>query len=177
MWKLRLRPRYSFSGNICFKFSAFFLCSAPTDQPRSLKPTLHLLPANKSWPTNHPTISCQTIIYGPQTFNHFLSVNKPWAPTIPSFLVSRQTMAPSYPTVSCQSTNHAPQPTNHFLSANNHQTISCQPTSHGPQPANHFLSANKPWPPNHPIIFCQPTNRGPTPLQPFLVSQQTTPPQ
>ena len=29
MWKLGLRPRYSFSGNICFKFSAFCLCSAP----------------------------------------------------------------------------------------------------------------------------------------------------
>jgi hypothetical protein len=28
MWKLALRPRYSFSGNICFKFSAFCLCSA-----------------------------------------------------------------------------------------------------------------------------------------------------
>jgi hypothetical protein len=28
MWKLGLRPRYYFSGNICFKFSAFFLCSA-----------------------------------------------------------------------------------------------------------------------------------------------------
>ncbi len=28
MWKLGLRPRYSFSGNICFQFSAFFLCSA-----------------------------------------------------------------------------------------------------------------------------------------------------
>ncbi len=27
MWKLGLRPRYSFSGNICFKFSTFFLCS------------------------------------------------------------------------------------------------------------------------------------------------------
>jgi hypothetical protein len=27
MWKLGLRPRYSFSGNICFKFSAFCLCS------------------------------------------------------------------------------------------------------------------------------------------------------
>ncbi len=27
MWKLGLRPRYSFSGNICFQFSAFFLCS------------------------------------------------------------------------------------------------------------------------------------------------------
>ncbi len=30
MWKLGLRPRYSFSGNICFKFSAFCLCSAGT---------------------------------------------------------------------------------------------------------------------------------------------------
>ncbi len=28
MWKLELRPRYSFSGNICFKFSALCLCSA-----------------------------------------------------------------------------------------------------------------------------------------------------
>ena len=28
MWKLGLRPRYSFPGNICFKFSAFCLCSA-----------------------------------------------------------------------------------------------------------------------------------------------------
>ncbi len=27
MWKLGLRPRYSFSGNICFKFSTFCLCS------------------------------------------------------------------------------------------------------------------------------------------------------
>ncbi len=27
MWKMGLRPRYSFSGNICFKFSAFYLCS------------------------------------------------------------------------------------------------------------------------------------------------------
>ncbi len=27
MWKLGLRPRYSFSGNICIKFSAFCLCS------------------------------------------------------------------------------------------------------------------------------------------------------
>ncbi len=27
LWKLGMRPRYSFSGNICFKFSAFCLCS------------------------------------------------------------------------------------------------------------------------------------------------------
>ncbi len=27
MWKLGLRPRYSFSGNICFKFLTFCLCS------------------------------------------------------------------------------------------------------------------------------------------------------
>jgi len=30
MWKLGLRPRYSFSGNICLKFSAFCLCSVFT---------------------------------------------------------------------------------------------------------------------------------------------------
>ncbi len=29
MWKLRLWPRNSFSGNICFEFSALILCSAP----------------------------------------------------------------------------------------------------------------------------------------------------
>ncbi len=27
MWKLGLRPRYSFSGNICIKISVFCLCS------------------------------------------------------------------------------------------------------------------------------------------------------
>ncbi len=27
MWKLGLRPGFSFSGNICFQFPAFFLCS------------------------------------------------------------------------------------------------------------------------------------------------------
>ncbi len=36
MWKLGLRPRYSFSGNICFKFSAFCLCSVPCNQQRNL---------------------------------------------------------------------------------------------------------------------------------------------
>ncbi len=30
MWKLGLRPRYSFSGNICFNFSTFCLCSVPS---------------------------------------------------------------------------------------------------------------------------------------------------
>jgi hypothetical protein len=30
MWKLELRPRYSFSGNICFKISVFCLCSVVT---------------------------------------------------------------------------------------------------------------------------------------------------
>jgi hypothetical protein len=29
MWKLGLKPRYSFSGNICFAISVFCLCSAP----------------------------------------------------------------------------------------------------------------------------------------------------
>ncbi len=37
MWKLGL-PRYSFSGNICFKFSAFFLCSAGNAQRRKNPP-------------------------------------------------------------------------------------------------------------------------------------------
>ncbi len=37
MWKLGLRPRYSFSGNICFKFSAFFLCSVTSFPARSQK--------------------------------------------------------------------------------------------------------------------------------------------
>ncbi len=32
MWKLGLRPRYSFSGNICFKFLAFCLCSGRSDK-------------------------------------------------------------------------------------------------------------------------------------------------
>ncbi len=36
MWKLGLRPRYSFSGNICFQFSAFFLCSAVTHRVRTV---------------------------------------------------------------------------------------------------------------------------------------------
>jgi hypothetical protein len=33
MWKLGLRPRYSFSGNICFKISVFCLYSAATSVP------------------------------------------------------------------------------------------------------------------------------------------------
>ncbi len=32
MWKLGLRPQYSFSGNICFEISAFCLCSAEAAQ-------------------------------------------------------------------------------------------------------------------------------------------------
>ncbi len=32
MWKLGLRPRYSFSGNICFEISVFCLCSAVDDE-------------------------------------------------------------------------------------------------------------------------------------------------
>ncbi len=35
MWKLWLRPRYSFSGNICFKFSALCLCSVGPNGGRS----------------------------------------------------------------------------------------------------------------------------------------------
>ncbi len=34
MWKLGLRPRCSFSGNICFEFLAFFLCSAQVSTGR-----------------------------------------------------------------------------------------------------------------------------------------------
>jgi hypothetical protein len=36
MWKLELRPRYSFSGNICFKFSAFCLCSVSKTIPTGI---------------------------------------------------------------------------------------------------------------------------------------------
>ncbi len=47
MWKLGLRPRYSFSGNICFKFSSFCLCSAEyscpsTDQPEIVLTVLEI---------------------------------------------------------------------------------------------------------------------------------------
>ncbi len=57
MWKLGLRPRYSFSGNICFKFLAFCLCSVvywssnniivlrvskSLRKPQDLKPLVHL---------------------------------------------------------------------------------------------------------------------------------------
>ncbi len=42
MWKLGLRPRYSFSGNICFKFSAFCLCSA-LFEPLCMKKHSHLM--------------------------------------------------------------------------------------------------------------------------------------
>ncbi len=38
MWKLGLRSRYSFFGNICFEISVFCLCSAPV----SLIPVVHL---------------------------------------------------------------------------------------------------------------------------------------
>ncbi len=39
MWKLGLRPRYSFSGNICFKFSAFCLCSGSSPFKRNAELT------------------------------------------------------------------------------------------------------------------------------------------
>jgi hypothetical protein len=32
MWKLGLRPRYSFSGNICLEISVFCLCSVQAAQ-------------------------------------------------------------------------------------------------------------------------------------------------
>jgi hypothetical protein len=56
MWKLGLMPRYSFSGNICFRFSAFFLCSAYYELIRSRGSYLHLsfltiyLNYYNSWP-------------------------------------------------------------------------------------------------------------------------------
>jgi hypothetical protein len=48
MWKLGLRPRYSFSGDICFKFSAFFLCSAETTSSVMLHYNINLVFYN-SW--------------------------------------------------------------------------------------------------------------------------------
>jgi hypothetical protein len=42
MWKLGLRPLYSFSGNICFKMSAFFLCSVKCGIQLSYTHTLDL---------------------------------------------------------------------------------------------------------------------------------------
>jgi hypothetical protein len=39
MWKLGLRPRYTFSGNICFKFSAFCLCSVVSSKQTFWKRT------------------------------------------------------------------------------------------------------------------------------------------
>ncbi len=38
MWKLGLRPRYSFSGNICFEISVFCLCSAGLSNGTTLRP-------------------------------------------------------------------------------------------------------------------------------------------
>ncbi len=57
MWKLGLRPRYSFSGNICFKFSAFCPCSAPfwaKMHPSELICT-HLSYAASFWAMLHPS--------------------------------------------------------------------------------------------------------------------------
>ncbi len=50
MWKLGLRPRYSFSGNICFKFSAFCLCSARCIHQETFVPSIYTL-AEPALPT------------------------------------------------------------------------------------------------------------------------------
>jgi hypothetical protein len=43
MWKSGLRPRYSFSWNICFKFSAFCLCSVQYVKPmNNLRQSLNI---------------------------------------------------------------------------------------------------------------------------------------
>ncbi len=40
MWKLGLRPRFSFSGNICFEISVFFFLSLQCRQSFSMKEKL-----------------------------------------------------------------------------------------------------------------------------------------
>ncbi len=55
MWKLGLRPRNPFSGNICFKFWAFCLCSA---EVRYLWASF--LYAERMSGTNHTCHTCQT---------------------------------------------------------------------------------------------------------------------
>ncbi len=44
MWKLGLRPQYSFTGNICFKFSAFCLCSVVPYSLSAFPGPVRLLP-------------------------------------------------------------------------------------------------------------------------------------
>ncbi len=47
MWKLGLRPRYSFPGNICLKFSSFCLCSVDPCLVNTLSPRTVMKP--NSW--------------------------------------------------------------------------------------------------------------------------------
>ncbi len=48
MWKLGLRPRYSFSEIICFKFSAFCLCSVVELLCRRIPQCIRLFPPGET---------------------------------------------------------------------------------------------------------------------------------
>jgi hypothetical protein len=64
MWKFGLRPRYSFSGNICFEISVFCLCSAATPPYCSYRQALISLIQEKI-PTPLPTLqsfSCKLVL-------------------------------------------------------------------------------------------------------------------
>ncbi len=74
MWKLGLRPRYSFSGIVCFEISVFCLCSAHCNENliyiflfwelRGLSPNFHVCVSVSDFhiPRIGPHISCSRIV-------------------------------------------------------------------------------------------------------------------
>ncbi len=63
MWKLGLRPRYSFSGNICFKFSAFCLCSVVANKEgHHLSTNIHILRKTGSLDQNLLVFKCSLAV-------------------------------------------------------------------------------------------------------------------